>query len=62
MGEGEAASSRVIIVERHCFDMSMKLSKSYPNRRNENWNCNTPKYTLVVFNMFRVFVRYKMNF
>ena len=24
--------------------------------------CNTPKYTLVVFNMFRVFCRHKMNF
>ena len=25
-------------------------------------NCNTPKYTLVVFNVFRVFCRYKLNF
>ena len=25
-------------------------------------NCNTPKYTLVVFNMFRVFCRHKLNF
>ena len=24
--------------------------------------CNTPKYTLVVFNMFRVFCRHKLNF
>ena len=24
--------------------------------------CNTPKYTLVVFNMSRVFCRYKLNF
>ena len=24
--------------------------------------CNTPKYTLVVFNMFRVFCRYNLNF
>ena len=24
--------------------------------------CNTPKYTLVVFNMFRVFYRHKLNF
>ena len=25
-------------------------------------NCNTPKYTLVVFHMFRVFCRYKLKF
>ena len=25
-------------------------------------NCNTPKYTLVLFNMFRVFCRYNLNF
>ena len=25
-------------------------------------NCNTPKYTLVVFDMFRVFCKYKLNF
>ena len=25
-------------------------------------NCNTPKYTLVVFNMFRVFCRHKLKF
>ena len=24
--------------------------------------CNTPKYTLVVFNMFRVFCKYNLNF
>ena len=24
--------------------------------------CNTPKYTLVVFNMFKVFCRHKLNF
>ena len=24
--------------------------------------CNTPKYTLFVFNMFRVFCRYKLKF
>ena len=25
-------------------------------------SCNTPKYTLFVFNMFRVFCRHKLNF
>ena len=25
-------------------------------------NCNTPKYTLVVFNMIRVFCRHKLKF
>ena len=25
-------------------------------------NCNTPKYTIVVFSMFRVFYRYNLNF
>ena len=25
-------------------------------------NCNTPKYTLVVFSMFRVFCRYNLKF
>ena len=25
-------------------------------------NCNTPKYTLVVFNVFRVFCGHKLNF
>ena len=25
-------------------------------------NCNTPKYTLVDFDMFRVFCRYNLNF
>ena len=25
-------------------------------------NCNTPKYTLVIFNVFRVFCRYNLNF
>ena len=24
--------------------------------------CNTPEYTLVVFDMFRVFCRHKLNF
>ena len=27
----------------------------------DHW-CNTPKYTLVIFNMFRVFCRHKLNF
>ena len=25
-------------------------------------NCNTPKYTLVIFNVFRVYCRYNLNF
>ena len=28
----------------------------------EHTLCNIPKYTLVVFNMFRVFCRYNLNF
>ena len=24
--------------------------------------CNTPKYTLVIFNMFRIFCRHKLKF
>ena len=28
----------------------------------EGENCNTPKYTLVVFSMFRVVCRYNLNF
>ena len=28
----------------------------------EGENCNTPKYTLVAFNVFRVFCRYNLNF
>ena len=27
-----------------------------------NIQCNTPKYTLVVFSMFRVFCRYNLKF
>ena len=28
----------------------------------DNYNCNTPKYTLAVFVMFRVFCKHKLNF
>ena len=38
LGEGDAASNRVIIAEGHDFEPSTKPSKSYPNRRDMNWS------------------------
>ena len=38
LGEGDAASGRFIIAEGHAFEKSTNPSKSYPNRRDVNWN------------------------
>ena len=37
-GEGDLALGRVIIVGWHSFELSIKPSKSYPNRRDVNWS------------------------
>ena len=36
--KGEAALGRIIIARGHNFESSTKPSKSYPNRRDVNWN------------------------
>ena len=38
LGEGDATSGKVIIIEGHDFDQSTKLSKSYLNKRDVNWS------------------------
>ena len=40
LGEGDAISSRVIIVEGHGFESSMETSKSYLDMRDVDWSCH----------------------
>ena len=37
-GEGDAVSDKVIIARGHNFELLMKPSKSYPNKRDVNWS------------------------
>ena len=58
--EKKDGTLRLCVYYRQLNKMTVKNKYSLP--RIDDLFCNTPKYTLVVFDMFRVFCRYNLNF
>ena len=64
--ENENPNMYSVKLQRSLYGLK-KSGRMWYNRLSEfllkrEYICNTPKYTLVVFDMFKVFCRHKLNF